>query len=234
MRGIFGQGYADRVAESIAQQGADADGGFDAAILAFAGLGDAEVNRIVPVRTQFIQPRDEQPVALDHHLGIGRLHGELEVVKVVFAADAGKFQRALDHAERCVAVTVHDAVAQRTVVGADPQATLESLGLDDKGGEFFLDPSQFGGVLFVVVFLDGKFLGIGIVAGIHADDFHPLHGFHGGFGLEMDVRDNRHLATLPAQLGNDVLQIRRVLHGGCGDANELAAHGDEFQRLLHT
>ena len=111
-------------------------------------------------------------------------------------------------------------------------AALELLRLDDERREFFLDALQLGGVLLVVVFLDGKFFGVGVVAGIHADDFDPFHRFHRGFGLEMDVGDDRHVAALLAQFGDDVLQIRRVLHRRRGDAHDLAADGDEFERLL--
>ena len=100
--------------------------------------------------------------------------------------------------------------------------------------EFFLDALQFGGVLLVGVFLGGKFLGVGVIAGIDAHDFHPFHRFHRGFGLEMDVGDNRHVAAVLAQFGDDVLQIRRVLHRRRGDADELAADGDQFERLLHA
>ena len=50
----------------------------------------------------------------------------------------------------------------------------------------------------------------------------------------MDVGDNRHEAAALAQFGDDVLQIRRVLHRRRGDADELAADGDEFERLLHA
>ena len=82
--------------------------------------------------------------------------------------------------------------------------------------------------------LVGKFLGVGVIAGIDADDLDPFHRFHRGFGLEMDVGDNRHEAILRAQFGDDVLQIRRVLHRRRGDADELAADGDEFERLPHA
>ena len=160
---------------------------------------------IIPVRTKRIEPRNEQAITFNHHLGIARLHRELEVVEIVFARDMREFQRALDHAERRVAETIHDAVTQRTVIRADADATLEFLRLDDERRKLFFDAREFGGVLLVVVFLDGKFLGVGVVAGIHADDFHPLHRFHGGFRLEMNVRDNRHIAALLAQFGNDVL-----------------------------
>ena len=50
----------------------------------------------------------------------------------------------------------------------------------------------------------------------------------------MDVGDQGHVAALAAEFGDDVLQVRRVLDSGRGDAHELAADGDEFQRLLDT
>ena len=99
--------------------------------------------------------------------------------------------------------------------------------------EFFLDALQLGGVLLVGVFLDGEFFGVGVVAGIDADHLDPFGRFHRGVGLEMDVGDNRHVAAARAQFGDDVLQVRRVLHRRRGDAHDLAADGDEFERLLH-
>ena len=42
MRRIFRERNANRVAEAVAQQRADADGRLDAAVLAFAGFGDAK------------------------------------------------------------------------------------------------------------------------------------------------------------------------------------------------
>ena len=102
-----------------AKQRADADGALDAAVLAVARLGDAEVDRIIPIRAGLIKPRDEQPVGVDHHLRVARLHRENEIVVIELAGDAGELERALDHAERRVAVAVHDAVGERAVVGAD-------------------------------------------------------------------------------------------------------------------
>ena len=43
---------------------------------------------------------------------------------VHFPRDAGKFKRALDHAERCVAISIHDAIGKRTMVGADAHRTI--------------------------------------------------------------------------------------------------------------
>ena len=125
-------------------------------------------------------------------------------MEIVLAADAGEFEGAFHHAQRRVAVAVHDAVAEGAVVGADAQAALEPDGFEHEGREFFLDAPQFGGVLVVVVFLDGEFFGIGVIAGVHAHHFHPFDGFHGGFGLEMDVGHDGHEAALLAQFGHDV------------------------------
>ena len=231
-RGIFRERNADGVTQSIAQERADADGALDATIFAFAGFGDAEVDRIIPVRPFLFQARDEQPVTLDHHLGVGRLHRELEVVEVVFARDVGELQRALHHAERRVTEAVHNAVGQRTVVRADADGALEPDALQHEGRELFFDALQLKGVLRVGVFLDRKFFGVGVVAGIHAHDFHPLHRFHRGFGFEMDVRHDRHMAAALAEFSDNVLQVRRVLHRRRGDAHDLATHRDEVKRLL--
>ena len=68
---VFGEGDADGVAEAVAEEGADADGGFDAAVFAFASFGDAEVDGIIPVGAFLLEARDKEAVALDHHLGVG-------------------------------------------------------------------------------------------------------------------------------------------------------------------
>jgi hypothetical protein len=52
--------------------------------------------------------------------------------------------------------------------------------------------------------------------------------------LKWNVRDDRHAAAAVAKLGDDVLQIRRILHRGGGDAHDLTADRDEFKRLLHA
>src|SRR5205814_6197526 len=72
IRRIFRQRDADRIAQTIAKEGADADGALDPAIFAFAGFSHAEVNRIIPIRAKFGQSCYEQPIAFDHHLRIAR------------------------------------------------------------------------------------------------------------------------------------------------------------------
>ena len=148
------------------------------------------------------------------------------------ARDAGKLQRALDHAERRVAVAVHDAVAQRTVIRADPHCAAMLLAKLHQRRKPFADALQFRCVVGVGVFLYRELFRIGVVAGIHADFLHPLRRLHRGLGLEVNISDNRHPASARAESGDDVLQIRRVLHGRRGDANDLAADVCEVDRLL--
>ena len=113
---------------------------------------------IIPVRAFLFQPGSQQAITLDHHLGVAGLHGEFEVVEFVLAGDAGEFERALDHAQRRVAEPVHDAVAERAVVGADAHGPAKLFAELHQRREFFFDAPQFGGVLLVGVFLDGEFL----------------------------------------------------------------------------
>jgi hypothetical protein len=54
VRTIFSERYADGVANSIRQQRPDSDRALDARIFAFAGLGYSEMQRVIPVRAQFV------------------------------------------------------------------------------------------------------------------------------------------------------------------------------------
>ena len=205
VRRIFGERNANRVAEAVAEERADADRALNAAIFAFAGFGDTEMDRIIPVRAELVQAGDEQSIAFNGDLWVAGLHRKNETVVVVFARDAGELERALDHAERRITVTVHDPIAQRTMIGADAHRAIEFLAKLDQRREAFLDAREFRRVLVVRVLFDEEFLGIGVVARIHADLLNPLGRFYRGFGFEMNVRYNRNVAFPPAQLRDDVL-----------------------------
>ena len=228
---VFGKRDADRVADAVIQKRADTDGALDAAILAIAGLGDAEVDGIIPIGAEFIQPGNEQPIGVDHHLGIAGLHREDEGVIIHLAGDSGEFQRALHHAERRIAVAVHDAVGKRAVIGADAHRDAAILAKLHQRREPLANALQLREVLLISVLDDLEFLRVGIVAGIDADLFHPARGFQRGFWLEMDIGDDWDIAALLAEALDDDLEIRGVLDRGSGDANDLAADGHEGERL---
>ena len=234
MDGVLGEGNANRVANAVRQQRTDPDGGLDAAILAIACLGDPKVDRVIPVRSLDIEPSDEQAIGLDHDLGIRGLHRENEVVITLLTGEAGEFQSTLDHAVRRISETVHDAVGQRAVIGADSHRATEVLAELHQWHELLADALQFLGILGVAVFADFEFLLVGVVARIHADFLDPLGSLHRGVRLEMDIRHQRHAAARSPDLANDVFQIRGVNFGLCGDADDLTPGGIQLEHFFHA
>ena len=97
---VFGQGNAHGVANAIREQRTDADGALDAAVFTVTGLGDTEMNGVVPVGAELVEMRNEQTIRFDHDLRIAGLHREEEVVEAMRARNAGEFEGALDHAMR--------------------------------------------------------------------------------------------------------------------------------------
>ncbi len=59
-RAILSEADADGVAQAVAEQRADANGGLDAAVLAFARFGDAEMQRVIPIRPLLRKARGEE------------------------------------------------------------------------------------------------------------------------------------------------------------------------------
>src|SRR4029453_8672303 len=98
--------HADRVADAVLEQGADADAALDPAILAVAGLGDTHVERVArrrersrrrarPARGALLEARRQQAVGMDRPLGVARLHGEDDVAVALVLADVEELERAL-------------------------------------------------------------------------------------------------------------------------------------------
>lgn len=128
---ILGEGDPDGVAEAVGEEGADADGRLHPTVLALPGLGNAEVEGVVPIHP--VHLGGQEAVGLDHDEGVGGLHGKHEVVVVLRAADVGELDGRLDHAAGGVAIERQDAARQRPVVGADAHAPVELLALLDEG-----------------------------------------------------------------------------------------------------
>ena len=153
-------------------------------------------------------------------------------MKVVPAGDAGKFECAFDHAQRRVAVAIHDPITERAMIRPDANGAIELFALEHERCEFFFNAAQFLVVLLVRVFQDGEVFLVGVVAGVDAHLLDPIGGLHGGGGLEMDIRDEGRVAAFLAQAIDDVLQIGGDLCVLGGDADELAADVDERESLL--
>lgn len=232
--GVFGEGDADGVADTVGEEGADADGGFDASVLAIACFGDSEVDGIIPIRAFSIEPCHEEAVGLDHDFGVGGFHGENEVVVIVFPGDAGELEGAFAHTKGGIAIAVHDPIRKGAVVGSDAHGASEILAEKNQRGELLTDALEFLLVLGIRVFADFEFLFIRIVAGIDADFLDPYCGLHGGVGFEMDIRHQRHWATGGTHLTGDVFQVRGVDFGLGGDADDFTTGPRECQNLSDT
>src|SRR4051794_38005154 len=203
-----GEGDADRVADALAQQRAEGDGGLDRALEGRPGLGHPEVQRVVALL-------GEQLVGPDHDHRVVVLDRDLDVAEVVLLEQGGLPQRGLDQRLRGgLAVLGQQPLVQRAGVDADADRRPVVLGrLRDVG-----DP--------VVELLD--------VAGVHAD--RGAAGLDRGEDvprLEVDVGDHRDL-----RVPRDLRQRLGVVGVGDGDPHDLATGrgelGDLLQRRVHV
>ncbi len=230
--GVFGEGDADGVADAVGEEASDADGAFDAAVIAVTGFGDAEVEGVVPVGSELVELSGKEAVGADHDLWVAGFHGEDEVMEGFVASDASELEGAFDHTFWGIAVAVHDAIGEGAVVGADAEGDAAFFALADEGDESFADAVEFECVFGVGVFADVELFLIGVVTGVDADFFDPFCGFCGGFGLEVDIGDEGHGDAEVTEAGGDVLEVCGVFDGWSGDANDFAACVDEVACLL--
>ena len=163
-----GERDADRVADALPQQRPERHRRLDRALERRAGLGDAEVQRVVA-------GLGEQLVGADHDDRVVVLDRDLDVVEVVLGEQARLPQRRLDERlRRGLAVLLHEPLVERAGVDADPDRGAVVL----RGGRDLLD--------LVVELAD--------VARVHPH--RRAAGLDRGedvLGLEVDVGDHRDL-----------------------------------------
>ena len=219
----LGEGDADGVAEAVEEQGADADGGLHASVLALASLGHAQVKRVVPA--ELVHLVREESVRLHHHQRVGRLHGEDKVVVVVLAADAGKLERGLDHARGGIAVAGEGPGGEGPVVGADAHGDAALLALEHERREDLLDLLNLGVVLLVRLVQDVLELlpPVREVTGVDADLVEALGDHHGHLGREVDVGDEGRVVPVLDEALLDLGARLGLLHTLDGDADHLGA-----------
>ena len=186
----------------LRQQRAERDGGLDRALECRAGLGDAEVQRVVALRGKLL-------VGGDHDDRVVVLDADLDVAEAVLLEQRRLPQRGLDQRlGRGLAVLLHEPLVQRAGVDADADRDAGvARGLGD-----LLDPA--------VELLD--------VAGVDAHG--GASGIDRGedvLRLEVDVGDHRDLAVL-----GDLGQRVGVLLPRAGDPDDVAAGRGQLGDLL--
>ena len=150
---------------------------------------------------------------------------------VEIAGDAGEFESAFHHAQRRIAITIHDAITERSVIGPDANGDASGLAKRDEWGEPFANPFEFCRVLGIRILNDFELFRVRVIAGIDPDFFDPSGGFKGRLRLEMDVGNDRNRTTDRPQTSDNLLEISGVFNCGGSDADDLATDRDEFQRL---
>ena len=234
MHTVLGQAHPDGVPDAIGQKRPDAHGTLDPSILAVTRLGHTKMDRIIPIWSFDRQARGKKAVSGDHDLRIRGLHGENKVMVTLLPGEPGKLQRTFHHAERRVAVAVHDPVAQRTVIRADAHGDAARPAQLDQGREFFPDTPDLGRILFVAVFAHRKFFRVRIVARVDPHLVHPLGRLERRVGLKMNVGHQRNMAAAGLQSAADRFQIPCVLDRRRRDAHDFAAYVSQLHRLADT
>ena len=186
---------------------------------------------VIPIRTFGIEPRDKQTISLDHHLRVGGLHRKYQIMVIVITCDAGKLQRAFHHAERRVAIAVHDAIRERSMIGADAHHPSKILAKLHQRRKFLADAFELLLILRVGVLADFELLLVGVISRVHANFLHPLGGLERGIGLEMDVGHQRHLAAGSSHFARDVFEVRGVNFRLGGDPHNFTARIREREHL---
>src|ERR1700744_2246957 len=128
------QRHPDGVADPARQQGAECDRGLDGALEGRAGLGNAEVQRIVALRGELL-------VGRDHHHRVVVLDADLDIAEAVLLEQRGLPQRRLDQRLRGgLAVLLHEPLVQRPGIDADADRNARCAGsfgdLTDPAVEF--------------------------------------------------------------------------------------------------
>ena len=230
---LLAQTHADSVADTVGKQCADAHRTLDASVLAFASLGDAEVERIVHVR--LVHLGDEQTHRAHHDDRVRRLDAYHYVVELFLLADAQKLHTALDDAFRRVAVARHDAVGERTVVHADAHRCVVFAADVEEGHEAVLQFLEFVGILCVgILNLLEHARRVYVVARVHAHLLCVQSSHVSHVGVEVNVGNERCGVAVGTQLCVYVLQVLSLSAALRSESHEFAACLYDALSLSHA
>ena len=155
-------------------------------------------------------------------------------MKTPIPGDPRELQCALNHPQRRIAVSIHDPITKRPVIGADPHRPFKTFALVYQWTKRFLNPSQFLSVLGIGVFVRGEFLRVSIIPRIDPNHLDPFHSLHCRSGLEMNIRNHWHIGTTLANTRNNLLEIGGITFGLGRNPNDLTPYFHQRHRLINA
>ena len=231
--GSLAQAYAQRVANAVGQQCANAHGTLYASVLALAGLCHAKVQRKVHVL--HAHHAAQQAHRAHHHLRVRCLDRHSHVLEPLLHTHTQKLHAALHNARRCVAVAAHDAVGERAVVHANAQSRVVLLTDVEQFGKPLFKSCQFGGILLVGVFQVFELsCRVHIVTRIDAHLLHNGSRHIGHIGVEVHVGHQRAVVAALQQFVLDVAQVLGLACALCGQSHIVGPSVEYGHTLLHA
>ena len=230
---LLAERYADGIANALSEQSANTHSTLDAAVLAFTGFGNAEMQGVVHVLS--IHRLHQQTHGGDHHDSVRGLDGNHDVVEVLSAEDAQELHTTLDDTLGCIAVARHDAVGERTVIHTDTHGGVMLLTDIDKRHELGLNLLQFLGIFLVGVFqmFEGT-AWVDVVAGIDADLLAVLCSDVSGMCREMNVGHQWCIVAVSLQSGRDILHVLRFASALSGETHQFTTSINDALGLSHA
>jgi hypothetical protein len=194
--GVFGERDANRVTESIREQGPNPNRGLHATVFSFSRFRDTQMQGVVPF--QAVLFRRQQTVRLDHDQGVARFHTKDEIVVVEAAADIRKFNGRFDHTAGCVSIKGQDAGRKRTVVGTDAHAAIERLAFLHQRLQGFDQVGAFRKVIFFcfVNLFFKIFTAVSKVPWVDANLLHGVGDEQGNDGLKVHIGTEGNVVSL--------------------------------------
>ncbi len=110
----------------------------------------------------------QKAVGLDHDDRITRLHRQYDVVEALIGCYAQELQGTFHHAGRIITVSIHDTVAERTMVGSNAQRRTVLRTDAQERQKALTHALQLGVVGGIIVFDNLELLFVDVVARIDA------------------------------------------------------------------
>ena len=231
--GSLAQRYTNGISQTVGQQCADTQGGFDTSVFTVSGFRHSEMQR--ESHAFLFHDSDQQPDGLYHYDRIGGLYRNDNIREMFFNTDTKKFHAGFYHSFRSIAVARHDTVGQRSMVHPDTDSSMILFADIQERDKTVTDFLYFLRILFVCIF---QFLkstrSIYVVARINPHLLGILSRHISYLGIEMHIGNQRHHVPLTAQADIDVHQIFGLLDALRCQADILATRIHNSLGLVHT